>query len=137
MPEERPVRKILVLGASGLIGRFVTDDLRARGFQVTGLARRFSASQKEAKSDLEAPVLSMDATALARLLRGGEIDGIVNCLGVLQDGPASDTRSIHCDFVERLLRAIRGSGRFVRLVHISIPGLADDDRTAFSRTKRE
>jgi nucleoside-diphosphate-sugar epimerase len=26
-------RKILVLGASGLIGRFVTDDLRARGFR--------------------------------------------------------------------------------------------------------
>ena len=30
---------ILVLGASGLIGRFVTDDLRARGFAVIGVAR--------------------------------------------------------------------------------------------------
>ena len=29
-------RNILVLGASGLIGRFVTDDLRARGFRVVG-----------------------------------------------------------------------------------------------------
>ncbi|MGY4628580.1 nucleoside-diphosphate-sugar epimerase [Bradyrhizobium sp. USDA 4486] len=32
-------RTILVLGASGLIGRFVTDDLRARGFRVVGVAR--------------------------------------------------------------------------------------------------
>jgi uncharacterized protein YbjT (DUF2867 family) len=39
--------------------------------------------------------------------------------------------------VERLLEAIRGSGRAVRLVHISIPGATDEDRTAFSRTKRE
>src|ERR1700691_791913 len=40
------MRKILVLGASGLIGRFVTDDLRARDFHVIGIARRFSSSQK-------------------------------------------------------------------------------------------
>ena len=31
------VRKILLLGASGLIGRFVTDDLRDRGFEVVGI----------------------------------------------------------------------------------------------------
>jgi len=39
-------QRILVFGASGLIGRFVTDDLRARGFHVVGIARKFSASQK-------------------------------------------------------------------------------------------
>lgn len=33
---------ILVLGASGLIGRFVTDDLRARGLRVVGAARSLS-----------------------------------------------------------------------------------------------
>jgi uncharacterized protein YbjT (DUF2867 family) len=68
-------RKILVLGASGLIGRFVTDDLRARDFHVVGIAR--------------------------------------------------------------LLQAIRDSGNAVRLVHISIPGAAAEDRTAFSVTKRD
>jgi len=46
MGEDRFLRKILVLGASGLIGRFVTDDLRALGFQVTGVAGRFSPLQK-------------------------------------------------------------------------------------------
>ena len=62
---------------------------------------------------------------------------MVNCLGVLQDGPGSDTRAVHRDFVARLLRAIRDSGRAIRLVHISIPGAAGEDRTAFSLTKRE
>ena len=39
--------KFLVLGASGLIGRFVTDDLRLRGFGVFGVARQFSPSQRQ------------------------------------------------------------------------------------------
>src|SRR5260370_770053 len=60
-------RKILVLGASGLIGRFVTDDLRARGFHVVGIARRFAASQKASALDLEKPVMSLDAGVLAAL----------------------------------------------------------------------
>jgi uncharacterized protein YbjT (DUF2867 family) len=79
----------------------------------------------------------MDTAALARLIREREIDVVVNCLGVLQDGPGSDTRAVHRDFVERLLAAIRDSGRAARFVHISIPGTADEDRTAFSTTKRE
>jgi uncharacterized protein YbjT (DUF2867 family) len=128
---------ILVLGASGLIGRFVTDDLRLRGFQVFGVARHFAPSQRLNTSDLELPVMSMDATALARLIREREIDVVVNCLGVLQDGPGRDTGAVHRDFVARLLAAIGDGGRPVRLVHISIPGTANEDRTAFSRTKRE
>ena len=129
--------KILVLGASGLIGRFVTDDLRLRGFQAFGVARHFSPSQKASALDLELPVMSMDAAALARLIREREIDMVVNCLGVLQDGPGGDTGAVHRDFVARLLAAIGDSGRAVRLVHISIPGAANEDRTAFSQTKRE
>jgi uncharacterized protein YbjT (DUF2867 family) len=135
MGEDR--RNILVLGASGLIGRFLTDDLRGRGFHVTGVARRFTASQKTTSFDLERPILAMDADALARLLTAQTADVVVNCLGVLQDGAGSDTRAVHRDFVERLLQAVALSGRAIRLVQISIPGSAGDDRTAFSKTKRE
>ena len=130
-------QKILVLGASGLIGRFVTDDLRLRGFEVIGIARRYSPSQRASALDLEVPVMSMDTAALAQLMRDHDIDLVVNCLGVLQDGPGSDTSAVHRDFVERLLRAIRASGRAIRLIQISISGAADEDRTAFSQTKRE
>src|SRR5262245_38600792 len=131
------IRKILVLGASGLIGGFVTSDLRARGFHVVGVARRLPASQRRSAVDLELPVMSMAAPALARLLCDHRIDVVVNCLGVLQDGPGSDTTAVHRDFVARLLQAIRDSGRAIRLVHISIPGNSETDRTAFATTKRE
>jgi uncharacterized protein YbjT (DUF2867 family) len=130
-------KKILVLGASGLIGRFVTDDMRARGFEVIGIARRFSPSQKMSPLDLEMPFLSMDPTALARLLGDHGIDVIVNCVGLLQDGPGSDVGAVHRDFVARLLQAMRECGRAIRLVHLSIPGEPTSDRTAFSATKRE
>jgi uncharacterized protein YbjT (DUF2867 family) len=129
--------KILVLGGSGLIGRFVTDDLRARGFRVVGIARRFASSQKTSPLDLEMAVVAMDSAALARLIGDHEISVVVNCLGVLQDGPGSDTSDVHRDFVARLLRAIGDSDRAIRLIHVSIPGVANDDRTAFSQTKRE
>ena len=129
--------KILVLGASGLIGRFVMDDLRARNFHVVGIAQHFASGQKESSLDLELPVLSLDTVALARLFDGHGIDLVVNCLGVLQDGPGSDTSAVHYDFVQRLLQAIHASGHAIQLVHISIPGTANEDHTAFSRTKRE
>jgi uncharacterized protein YbjT (DUF2867 family) len=130
-------RKILVLGASGLIGRFVTDDLRARGFHVVGVARRFSSSQAPSANNLEMPLLAMDSSALARLIGTHGIDVVVNCVGLLQDVPGSDVGAVHRDFVARLLQAIHQCGRAVRLVHISIPGEASGDRTGFATTKRE
>ncbi len=130
-------RNIVVLGASGLIGRFITDNLRARGFDVNGVARRFSPGQKDPVSDHELPIMSLDAAALSELLRRGQTDLIVSCLGVLQDGPGSDTREVHRDFVARLVQAMGTSGRDICLVHISIPGEAAADHTAFAQTKRE
>jgi uncharacterized protein YbjT (DUF2867 family) len=134
---EAKSRNILVLGASGLIGRFVTDDLRARGFEVTGIARRFSSSQQTSALDLELPLLLMDGNALARLMARHSIDVVVNCLGVLQNAPGHDVGAVHCDFVARLLQAVSASGRAIRLIHISIPGDVAGDHTAFSQTKRE
>ncbi|MGL3105546.1 SDR family oxidoreductase [Bradyrhizobium sp. BR 1432] len=130
-------RTILLFGASGLIGRFVTDDLRARGFRVVGVARNLSPAQQMSALDIELPILILDAAALARLLSEHAVDVVVNCLGVLQDGPGSDTNAVHRDFVARLLQAIGAGGRAIRLVHISIPGMVEADRTAFATTKRD
>jgi len=120
----------MVLGASGLIGRYVTDDLRIRGFETIGVARGFSASQRSSVLDLEMSVMAMASGALARLFRDRAIDVVVNCLGVLQDGPGSDTRAVHRDFVERLVQAVRDSGRNIRLIHVSIPGADKEDKAA-------
>ena len=81
--------------------------------------------------------MAMATAALARLLRDRAVDVVVNCLGVLQDGPGSDTRAVHRDFVERLLQAIKDSGRAIRLIHVSIPGPRTRTTPPSATTKRE
>jgi uncharacterized protein YbjT (DUF2867 family) len=131
-------KSILVLGAAGLIGHFVASDLSCRGFAVTAVARRFTAAQRYnfGAQGREIPIVGLSATELAKLLRDSETDVVVNCLGVLQDGPDDRTQTVHETFVQTLLDAIRTCGRAVLLVHVSIPGIEHGDRTAFSRTKR-
>src|SRR4051812_32364676 len=127
---------IVVLGASGLIGSALAADLRRRGFGVVPVARRFTQAQKAALNDrVELPIVDLDADALRRLLEERGADLVVNCIGVLQDGPSGTTEEAHTSFAARLTQAIHGLGRPVLLVHFSIP-TSPGAETAFSRTKR-
>lgn len=130
-------QNILLLGGSGLIGRYVAEDLRLRGFTVTAVARRYAASQRTSADDIDMPIMAMTAEQLTRLMAERDIHMVVNCLGVLQDGPGMDTSAVHRDFTARLLVAIKAAAQPIQLVHISIPGAADSDHTAFSKTKRD
>ena len=127
---------IAVLGASGLIGEAIATRLLQDGFPVVPVARRFTAAQRNAfgKIAVECPFVTLDADALARLFADNRVEIVVNCVGVLQDGPRGSTQTVHHDFVARLLTAI--GVRDGMLIHVSIPGNAEDDHTTFSRTKR-
>ena len=74
-----------------------------RGFRAIGVARHFAASQGQTCSTSSCRSWRMEPAALARPDRARGIDVIVNCLGVLQDGPGSDTGAVHRDFVARLV----------------------------------
>ena len=139
MSKTEPVARIVVLGASGLIGQTVGEALAQEGFAVTAVARRFTAAQTAAfgRQAVTCPMADLDPDALARLLSEHRPDVVLNCLGVLQDGPRGTTQDVHAAFVARLLRAIGAQSRPVLLMHVSIPGQAKDDATPFSRTKRE
>jgi len=128
---------IAVFGASGLIGEAVARHLFREGFPVRAIARRFSPSQKAAfgADAVECEFVSLDTNALNGLLNDLDAEIVVNCTGVLQDGPRGDTRIAHAGFVRTLLAALGHRSRL--LIHLSIPGNAADDVTDFSRTKRE
>lgn len=128
---------ILLLGGSGLIGRAVTEELRLRGLTVIAIARRYAASQRISADDIERPIMTMTADQLSKLMAERNIGMVVNCLGVLQDGPGMDTSAVHRDFTMRLLAGIKAAAQPIQLVHISIPGAAENDHTAFSKTKRD
>ncbi len=129
---------IAVLGASGLIGAAIAEHLLGQGVRTVPVARRFTGAQTMlfGEAAVTHPVGEASAKDLAGLLRGLGIDVVVNCLGVLQDGPQGRAADIHEAFVSRLLDAIRMQSKPVLLVHLSVPGRAAEDATAFSRTKR-
>lgn len=130
---------IAVLGASGLIGEFLASSLLEEGFPVVPIARRFNATQKTAfgAAAIECPIVALDDIALARILDDNRVDIVVNCIGILQDGQRGSTEEVHGAFAKRLVAVVGAQGGSRLLIHLSIPGDARDDQTAFSRTKRE
>ena len=124
---------IAVLGANGLIGNAVTHDLKQRGFEAIGYARRFTPAQRAALAGraVETPLLSLSPEALAGLLNGADL--VVNTVGILQ-GAESD--AVHREFAARLAAVCAAAPRKL-LVHLSVPGREEDDRTLYSRTKRQ
>lgn len=131
---DAPSPSIVVFGASGLIGQAMAEDLRKRGFAVAAVARRFTEAQIAAFGDAtrERPFADLDTKGLAALLADLDADIAINCVGVLQDGPGGRAEDAHRGFVSRLLAAIAESGRPILLIHFSIPGKTEDDRTAFA-----
>ncbi len=132
--------RIVILGASGLIGGALANLLAQESFDVVGIARRFDAAQRAGLFEaVEAPVVDLGfedlgADDLGALLDTHRADIVVNCLGVLQDGPGGGAEDVHHAFVARLVQAL--GARDALLVHVSIPGDPDEDRTDFARTKR-
>ena len=127
--------RVLVIGATGLIGGAVTARLLASGHQVVGIARRTGAAARGVKA---AEWVTFDIAAARRPDHWfpylGEIDAVVNCAGVLQDSPFESTRAVHVEGTAHLYAACEQLG--VRcVVHFSAIGVDRETPTAFSQTK--
>jgi uncharacterized protein YbjT (DUF2867 family) len=127
--------RILVIGAYGLIGTYVALRLVADGHDVVGLGRQTAAASRRLPAvrwivgDLR--VMTTDE-AWEGLLR--EIEGVVNCAGALQDGPADDVTAVQALAMSALFRACRKRG-IRRVIHFSAPPSASG--TLFEATKRQ
>lgn len=136
----KPLPTIAILGGSGLIGQAVTMRLMQDGFRVVPVARNFTAAQIAAFGDaaVECPIVDLDNEALKHFMAEMKADIAVNCIGVLQDSARRGTaQEAHIGFASRLVEAMASAEKPCLLVHLSIPGSKEDDRTAFSATKRE
>ena len=133
----RPV--IAVLGASGLIGYAVASSFLRADVPVLAIARRFARGQQSlfGSSAMECPLVALDTAALARLISDHKAGIVANCVGVLQDGARGSTDDVHVGFVSRLVEAVKEQSGRTLLVHISIPGRENEDRTRFSTSKRK
>ena len=133
----RPI--VAVLGASGLIGEALCTFLMSQDHEVIPVARRFTPVQVAAWGGrlMRFSLVDADAAGLRAYFAATGADVVVNCVGVLQDAPGSPAATANLDFVARLVDALHTQdGRSPLLVHVSIPGSPEDDRTEFSRGKR-
>lgn len=130
--------RIAVFGAGGLVGHSVAEFLATEGFSLLAVARRFTPAQMASfgATAVVRSVVDMNTAELSQWLVENRVDIVVNCIGVLQDGARGGTQDVHEAFVGRLLDSSRYGSPKRLLVHLSIPGTDEDDRTAFSRTKR-
>jgi uncharacterized protein YbjT (DUF2867 family) len=124
--------RVMVVGASGLIGSAVCARLAARGDAILAAVHR--------RADLgpaPADVIQIDlarATEADWLRRLSGVDAVVDCAGLLQDAPGESTRGVHASGAAALFRACERAG-VRRVIHISAVGVDRDSPTEFSRTK--
>jgi uncharacterized protein YbjT (DUF2867 family) len=126
------VSRIVVVGATGLVGTEIATQLAARGHAVTGIAR----SVPRVPGDITWKRLDLaraDAAAWDQILGG--VDVVVNCAGALQDSPGDDLSGVHAKGLALLAAACRRNG-VARMIHFSAMGVGGETPTAFSRSKR-
>src|SRR4051794_30098644 len=118
---ETPEMRVLVTGATGMLGRATTTTLMSRGDEVTVLQRgRSGLDCREVRGDLA------DATAVRRAVLGQ--DAVVHLAAKVDvTGPWHEYASANIEGTRNVVAASRSEG-VGRLVHVSSPSVAHSGR---------
>ena len=126
--------RILLLGASGFIGRELCAALSARGHTVVAAVRRAEAAPRFACESAIEIDLNRDITVETWLPRLERIDAVVNCAGILQGTRAQSIDAVHAHGPIALFRACERAG-VRRVVQVSAISAERSAGTAYALTK--
>ena len=127
------MKKILILGGTGFVGRHVCEKLAAGGYRVTVLTRRRS----NAKHLQMLPMLDVaegsayDAAALEPLV--AEQDAVINLIAILHGTEAAFDKA-HVQLPLALVKACDAAGQR-RIVHVSSLGADINAPSMYQRSK--
>ncbi len=129
------MKKVLVLGGTGFVGRHVCEQLNRLGIRATVPTRR----SVNAQSVQMLPLVDVieanvhDDAALARLLPGH--DAVINLVAVLH-GSEKRFEQVHVTLPRRLASAMQAAG-VRRLVHVSALGANVDGPSQYQSSKAQ
>ena len=123
--------RVLVVGATGLIGSAVCARLRVDGHDVIGAVRPGTPRQSPTFVEIDV-AKATDASDWKSPLEG--VDAVVNCAGVLQRGPSESPEAVHFTGIATLFRACEAQG-IRRVIHFSAIGVDRGAVSEFSESK--
>ena len=129
------MKKVLVLGGTGFVGRHVCEQLNRLGIRATVPTRR-AVNAKHVQTLPMVDVLEADIhefSTLVDLLAGH--DAVINLVAILHGTPRQFD-AVHVQLPKKLVRAMRSQG-VKRLVHVSALGASADAASHYQRTKAE
>lgn len=118
-------KKVLILGATGMLGHELLRDFTRRGFTVYATARGKDGLDRwfgpELLQNIHAPVDAGDFPSVQRVIGDLHPDVLINCIGVIKQlaGAKDPLQCIEINalFPHRLAQACQEAG--TRLIHIS------------------
>ncbi|CAN7491616.1 SDR family oxidoreductase [Phenylobacterium sp. LjRoot219] len=127
--------RVLIVGAYGLVGGYVTARLSGEGHEVIAVGRDVSAAKRRFPLAQWARVdLGRTSAAEWRQLLDG-VSAVVNCAGALQDSPRDNLQAVHVDGLATLVAACSAAG-VRRFVQISAAGV-ERGQGRFGQTKTQ
>lgn len=126
--------RVLLTGASGLIGSATANKLLAEGHDVVAVARRAGRPRRGIRW------VAFDMREAGRpetwLTHLAGVDVVINCAGVLQDSARDSTHAVHASGPSALFAACEKAG-VRRVIHVSAIGVDRETPSEFSRTKSQ
>jgi len=127
--------RVLLTGATGLIGGAVLAGLHGDGHEAVAVVRGTGATAQLPEAARCVALDIAEATSPGDWLPHlTDIVAVVNCAGVLQDSPRDSTAGVHTDGAAALFAACEQAG-VRRVVQISAIGVDRGAATAFARSK--
>ncbi|HEX8064112.1 MAG TPA: SDR family oxidoreductase [Allosphingosinicella sp.] len=129
--------RILLLGATGLIGSAVAARLKRDGHEIVAVGRGGGPAARRVPVDRWVKLDLRRATAPETWRpRLAGVEAVVNCAGVLQESSRDSPGKVHREMPLALWQACESAG-VRRVIQVSALGVDRGGVTDFSRTKRE